>query len=117
MHPTLQYPDILAQIVEFVLVLSPLPRYDPMGFHEYDYNPTLAALARTCKLFMEPSLNALWRSLTTMGPLMKTLPLSVWEDRVAACDAQFKPVAWVVVSTTSQWHACTFTDGHYAEHS
>ena len=41
---------------------------------------TLSALARTCKILAEPSLDILWhRQERGLGPLMKTLPADLWE--------------------------------------
>ena len=44
-------------------------------------NPTLASLARTCKAFMEPTLDALWRSQVNLAPLVQTFPEDVWSQK------------------------------------
>ncbi|RPD62558.1 hypothetical protein L226DRAFT_610917 [Lentinus tigrinus ALCF2SS1-7] len=41
-------------------------------------NMTLAILARTCKAFQEPSLQALWRILPDFVPLVKCFPHDCW---------------------------------------
>ncbi|KAJ7226753.1 hypothetical protein GGX14DRAFT_488260, partial [Mycena pura] len=48
--------------------------------HELDqrYRPDLAALARTCKIFKEPALDALWRSQHTLDNILRLLPSNAW---------------------------------------
>lgn len=46
---------------------------------------TLAKLARTCRMFSEPSLNALWRFQSSLMPLLRTMPDDLWnmdEDNI-----------------------------------
>lgn len=44
---------------------------------------TLAALARTSRLFQEPALDCLWSELSTIAPLVKCMPSDLWrEERV-----------------------------------
>lgn len=43
-------------------------------------NVHLLHLALTCKSFCEPALDALWRHLHNLGPLLSLLPLSEFGD-------------------------------------
>ncbi|KAJ7060512.1 hypothetical protein C8F01DRAFT_1370119 [Mycena amicta] len=42
----------------------------------------LACLARTCRIFMDPALDALWSRQTTLNNILKCLPLDCWEETV-----------------------------------
>ena len=42
--------------------------------------PDLAALARTCRIFKEPALDALWRSQYTLNNILRTLPSDAWNE-------------------------------------
>jgi len=55
--------DIFAAIYEEGIRKSPLP--------------TFAALARTCRRFKEPALNALWKDMDDFMPLILCLPEDV----------------------------------------
>ena len=79
MHRCLQTPDVLYHILDFVLLLLPDHNdsiYYPYHGYEHHYltNPALAALARTCRTFLEPALDLLWRHQMTLGPLLLTFP-------------------------------------------
>lgn len=83
MHRCLRVVDILYYILEFVV----LELWDEddlwKGYNSYWVgNPTLAALARTCRTFQDPALNVLWRNQLTLGPLIKTLPKSAINEVV-----------------------------------
>ncbi|KAG1751340.1 uncharacterized protein EDB91DRAFT_601541 [Suillus paluster] len=62
---SVSYPDILLDIISI---------YE-------DYSPvscaTLAALARTCRIFKEPALDTLWKDINGFKPLLSCLPESV----------------------------------------
>uniref|UniRef100_A0A5K1K0P3 Cell surface hydrophobicity-associated protein n=1 Tax=Ganoderma boninense TaxID=34458 RepID=A0A5K1K0P3_9APHY len=75
-------PDVFLNILDFVNLQD--PNSDPFrGDYQFcHYNPTLAALAVTCKAFMEPALNVLWKSQRSLGPLVRTLPADLWEEEV-----------------------------------
>ncbi|KIJ62325.1 hypothetical protein HYDPIDRAFT_30580 [Hydnomerulius pinastri MD-312] len=72
MHRALLVPEVLYAI--FVLVpgddSSPLTAACP--------KVTLAALARTCKVFTEEALNILWAELSDLSPLVRCLPEDSW---------------------------------------
>ena len=40
---------------------------------------SLTAMARTCKAFYEPSMNALWREIPHIGILFDCFPENVWQ--------------------------------------
>ncbi|KAF8173840.1 hypothetical protein K438DRAFT_1850115 [Mycena galopus ATCC 62051] len=42
---------------------------------------TLLSLAITCKIFSEPALNLIWREQTSLVPLVKCMPETVWKER------------------------------------
>ncbi|KAI0333241.1 hypothetical protein GY45DRAFT_323013 [Cubamyces sp. BRFM 1775] len=66
-------PDILYRILDFLEIEPNTDFY--AGYHQPVHQcPSIARLARTCKGFLEPSLNALWRRQLTLGPLVHTLP-------------------------------------------
>ncbi|KAF8994461.1 hypothetical protein BDQ17DRAFT_1366810 [Cyathus striatus] len=62
----LQIPEILRQICECLM---------------YFEKPTLASLARTCRMLEEPALDVLWHSLNGFYPLAKCLPSNVWDEK------------------------------------
>ena len=99
MHPVFSISDVLFNVLDFVNLQVPNP--DPFhGHHEScHYNPTLAALAVTCKAFMEPALNVLWKSQRSLGPLVRTLPEDCWGEEIVG-EYHHKP-AYEVVSTGS----------------
>lgn len=69
-------PDIFVHILKFVDVMHHAPlAWNPFLGHDslLDENPTLAALARTCRAFSEPTLDLLWSSQVTLAPLIWTL--------------------------------------------
>ncbi|KAJ7054945.1 hypothetical protein C8F01DRAFT_1161873, partial [Mycena amicta] len=44
----------------------------------------LACLARTCRIFMDPALDALWMQQTTLNNIMKCLPSDCWKETIVA---------------------------------
>ncbi|OSC98807.1 hypothetical protein PYCCODRAFT_916029 [Trametes coccinea BRFM310] len=80
MHDCLLLPDIFQRILDFVEVEVPDRFY---ASHNQDHwkNGSLARLARTCRVFHEPALNALWKHQTTLAPLVRTLPEDAWIER------------------------------------
>lgn len=79
MHHSLLLPDIFRRILDYLEIL-------PLGdFHSgYEQarsgNASIARLARTCRAFLEPSLNVLWKHQLTLCALLKTLPKDAWEE-------------------------------------
>ncbi|KAH6912243.1 hypothetical protein BKA70DRAFT_1184870 [Coprinopsis sp. MPI-PUGE-AT-0042] len=61
MHPCLKIPEILSNIFS----------------DAWCAQPTLARLARTCKIFHEPAIRQLWRKLPGFHPILKLLPENV----------------------------------------
>ncbi|KII86186.1 hypothetical protein PLICRDRAFT_177771 [Plicaturopsis crispa FD-325 SS-3] len=41
----------------------------------------VARLARTCRAFHEPALDLIWYELDSLGPLVRTFPADLWEQR------------------------------------
>ena len=82
MHPSLSTPEIFRRILDFVNVH--LPGFSPFEGYDaaFSVNPSLASLARTCKTFLEPTLNVLWYTQTTLVPLVRTLPEDLWIEDV-----------------------------------
>ncbi|KAF9232048.1 hypothetical protein BU15DRAFT_55452 [Melanogaster broomeanus] len=69
MKPALRIHEIFSIIIYFVRVDSWMLK-----------NPTLAALARTCRAFKEPALDMLWFELDDLSPLVRCLPRDSWND-------------------------------------
>lgn len=69
-------PDILADICEYLASddewVDTTPPAELVTSRHH-----LAALARTCKAYLEPALDRLWRSLDTLYPLFRILPAFV----------------------------------------
>ncbi|KAI0365895.1 hypothetical protein BV20DRAFT_1056057 [Pilatotrama ljubarskyi] len=80
MHFCLTVPELFERILHYVVL--ELPPGDPFaGYHLPTFkDPTIAHLARTCRLFLEPSLNSLWRNQITLLPLLRTLPDDAWGE-------------------------------------
>lgn len=85
MHHCLYITEIIGKVVESLaddyyaaslnddseLYVS-LPNYD-------EYASALNALARMCKVFQEPALNALWWRQGSLGNLVRCMPKDLWE--------------------------------------
>ncbi|KAG1746722.1 uncharacterized protein EDB91DRAFT_1118506 [Suillus paluster] len=70
MHRALQLDDIIYILFHHVNELEPSSKYSELG----DFGrKTLAALARTCRIFHEPALNVLWGDLYFLYPLVECL--------------------------------------------
>ncbi|KAJ7499696.1 hypothetical protein FB451DRAFT_1073952 [Mycena latifolia] len=54
------------------------------GLFLYASSPkkTLVALARTSKIFSDPAFDIIWRYQTSLAPLVKCMPDTLWEERV-----------------------------------
>ena len=61
MHQCLRTPELLSHILEDVYA-------EESGLKD------MAALAVACQTFREPALDILWRSLPSLGPLLRCLP-------------------------------------------
>lgn len=44
---------------------------------------TLAALARTCRIFCEPALDVLWHTQDNLEPILRCFAASVWQSSEA----------------------------------
>ncbi|KAJ8463529.1 hypothetical protein ONZ51_g10197 [Trametes cubensis] len=86
MHWCLLNNDVFRRVLDFVEVELPDGFY--AGYHlRRSKNATLGRLARTCRAFLEPSLNALWKNQLTLGPLVQTLPIDAYEEVVVHTQA------------------------------
>lgn len=78
MHHCLQISEILTCIFEFCLSLDDtIPSFSG---HK-DRRRELAATARTCKAFYEPSLDILYYAISSVSVLFKCLPKAVWYEK------------------------------------
>ena len=83
-HSCLLLPDIFNRILD-ILEIDPDPDFYA-GYHQQLYRcRSIARLARTCRTFLEPCLDVIWRKQYTLGPLVHTLPsdayeLDLWEN-------------------------------------
>ena len=99
MHLIFSLPDVFFNILDFANLQVPDVDDPFRGHHQFwDYNPTLASMAVTCKAFTEPTLNVLWRSQRSLGPLVRTLPAELWEEEVVG--TYFNKPAYEIVSRT-----------------
>ncbi|KAJ7049631.1 hypothetical protein C8F01DRAFT_1378275 [Mycena amicta] len=48
--------------------------------NDYSNTSALACLARTCRIFTDPALDALWMKQTTLNNILKCLPSECWEE-------------------------------------
>ncbi|KAI0359303.1 hypothetical protein OH77DRAFT_1447365 [Trametes cingulata] len=80
-HRGLLLPDVFNHVLDYLLVFPQDAFY--AGPQELqDTNPSIACLARTCRDFLEPSLNALWRHQRTLVPLIRTLPSNAYKETI-----------------------------------
>ena len=63
-----------------------------IGFY-HDFDPglrTVAALARTCRVFHGPAVDALWKVIPSFHTiLVHTLPADIWDDTVIQDDVNY----------------------------
>jgi len=69
-------PDILEEICEYLAIEDDFTHSVDVSLSRRD----LLSVALTCKAFVEPALNRLWRSLDSLFPLLKILPAFVQSD-------------------------------------
>ncbi|KAJ7049622.1 hypothetical protein C8F01DRAFT_1181840 [Mycena amicta] len=69
MHHGLRIAEILDNIFNFLRVTD-------------SNTSALACLARTCRIFMDPALDALWMKQTTLNNILKCLPSECWEESI-----------------------------------
>jgi len=67
MHPCLSIDEVL-RLLARILVAS-------------EAKGTAVALARCCKTFEEPVLDALWETQNRLTPLLKCFPRDIWEEK------------------------------------
>ncbi|KIJ13760.1 hypothetical protein PAXINDRAFT_116679, partial [Paxillus involutus ATCC 200175] len=74
MHNALGIHEILFDIFNHVCAITAADG----STKKPNLNPSLVALARTCRAFQEPALDALWLQLDDLTPLLRCLPEDVW---------------------------------------
>jgi hypothetical protein len=96
MHNALGIHEILFDIFNHVCAITAADG----STKKPNLNPSLVALARTCRAFQEPALDALWLQLDDLTPLLRCLPEDVWvlsaveeasQDRTEVCRNQQHP--------------------------
>ncbi|KZP19267.1 hypothetical protein FIBSPDRAFT_862903 [Athelia psychrophila] len=70
MHQTLRISEVLSHIFDYALLTPEDGRLS-----------ALRSLALTCRAFSDPALAILWRSASSLVPLVKCLPADFWEIR------------------------------------
>ncbi|KAI6132328.1 hypothetical protein EDD16DRAFT_1533010 [Pisolithus croceorrhizus] len=70
MHPCLLVTEILLHIIGFLETSA--------EYQSTCHKGDVARLARTCRAFIEPALDVLWRTQCALGPLVKCLPGRLW---------------------------------------
>ncbi|RPD58120.1 hypothetical protein L226DRAFT_156608 [Lentinus tigrinus ALCF2SS1-7] len=106
MHACFRSPEVFSHILCFVNMQLP-EEYPTWGYHLYtDFNPTLASLARTCRTFLEPTLDMLWRYQMNLGPILRTFPEDVWKEVIVAYDFENTPdyeISFARLPMASEW--------------
>lgn len=81
MHYCLRVLDVVTIILEFCLSLDDTEHHKPATLRHRE----LAALARTCKVLYEPSMNVLWDGISSLAFLFRLLPNDLWyEETISA---------------------------------
>ena len=75
MHACLVINELVVHIMGFLMEGAAPGSGRPHGSRE------IARLARTCKSFMDPALDLLWRTQGAVSPLVMCLPCELWEKR------------------------------------
>ncbi|KAJ7032542.1 hypothetical protein C8F04DRAFT_1003819 [Mycena alexandri] len=94
MNRTLHIPEILG------IIFGHLDPSDILSGK--DSSRTLAALARTCKAFKNPALDALWTFHVDLIPALRCFPEDIW-DRTLQIDQQLNFVAFRRPLTPEDW--------------
>lgn len=78
---TLAIPVTARRILDYLEVMP----YDDFyaGYTQpRSHNASIARLARACRTFLEPCIDALWKRQLTLAPLVRTLPEDAYEELV-----------------------------------
>ncbi|KAJ7054951.1 hypothetical protein C8F01DRAFT_1259365 [Mycena amicta] len=99
MHHGLRIPELLDNIFSNFLD------------SKYYLNPntaTLACLARTCRIFMDPALDALWMKQTTLNNILKCLPSECWEESIIVGNhPRRKTIRLLRPPKAADWHVAS----------
>lgn len=74
MHRCLQIPEIIARTVNYS---SSFRHPSAPSWSDQRSKQTVFALALTCRMFLEPSLDSLWSTQTSLSPLLSCFPPEV----------------------------------------
>lgn len=83
MHKCLRIPEILSMIIACVYAEEApvdLDNVDEMTLDPWHPSST-AALARTCRTFLEPALDKLWSLQYNLVNLVKCMPDDAWKQK------------------------------------
>ncbi|KAG9312517.1 hypothetical protein JVU11DRAFT_6911 [Chiua virens] len=86
----LQVPEILLEIFEFAFALE-------------DGYPNLAALARTCHAFYDPAVSLLWRTQSSLAPLVLCFPSDLLDISRGDSDADAPLVTFAKTPCPQDW--------------
>ncbi|KAF7973486.1 hypothetical protein HWV62_15100 [Athelia sp. TMB] len=80
-------------ISEIVMNIAKEIGEDGDGYEPWN---TLAKLARTCRVFSEPALDALWRVQGSLLPVLRTMPTDLWQTDagILRLNRPIKPTDW-----------------------
>ncbi|KII86198.1 hypothetical protein PLICRDRAFT_43776 [Plicaturopsis crispa FD-325 SS-3] len=78
MHRCLNISEILTMICTELLVCE-----HSLKLVHCNHDRDVAWFARTCRAFRDPALDALWHTQASLGPLVRTFPVDLWEQRYA----------------------------------
>ncbi|KAI6127905.1 hypothetical protein EDD16DRAFT_1702217 [Pisolithus croceorrhizus] len=102
MHHCLQITEILCLIIEFLAHEDLVTRLEARSIPRRD----VARLARTCKAFMDPALDVLWKTQSSLSPLIMCLPDHLWKvglnDRILSLLQEPSHEEWVELKKYSR---------------
>lgn len=78
MHRCLHMPEIISEILDYS--------------HGNYYDRTVANAAMSCKTFLNPGLDILWREQLVLAPLIKCMPSDLWTTVLVSPDIGMKLV-------------------------
>ena len=88
MHRALQIVEIVCEVAQFIAAEAPAYNYRGDARRRAD----LAAMARACKTFYEPTMDSLWGFLDSLSPLAQLVPTiqsASTEDQVSTTYSLF----------------------------
>ncbi|KAJ7060471.1 hypothetical protein C8F01DRAFT_1142726 [Mycena amicta] len=98
MHHGLRIPELLDNIFSNFL--------DSKSYLKSN-TATLACLARTCRIFMDPALDVLWSRQTTLNNILKCLPSECWEESIVENYSRRKTIRLLRPPTAADWRVAS----------